>query len=317
MRDFLLDLLRFIPFAFAGYIPLLVLFGEAVPQEDLPNIHYRPGGHSYSLHRFAEADRLAPGSDVLVFGSSHACRGVDPRNFPDLSIFVMGTPAQTPLQTRMLVDVYLDKMQPKHVVYVVSGGLFQNTGVESALNLIANRPVDRHAWQMVRATKDIRVFQTFVYAGFRQWKARFIPPPPLPPILTDTYVSGGFVEKAPQAYTPPRTQPKAFVALPKQIEAFHDVVQAIQERGIPLLLVQAPTSNDHVRIFTNRSSYDTLFRSTGVPYIDFQPLVALEPEQHFYDPNHMNQQGVDRFNAVLREYFPGGAKYHKGFQSGP
>lgn len=317
MRSFLLDLLRFAPFAVAGYILIVIAFGMATPPGLIPNLFFARGGFGHSPDRFADLERLPPGVDVLVLGSSHAYRGVDPRNFPDGMLFVLGSSGQTPKQTRMLVRRHLDSIRPRHVVYVVNGTTFNADGVESALDLIASDRVDAHAWQMACSMNNIKVYNTLIYANFNQWTSAFRNTPLLPEPKKDTYVTGGYVERKIQHYERRAIRPSNSPPHDGQMEAFLDVIAAVEERGIPLLLAQAPVTDARVRAFMDRNSYDSLFIATGHPYIDFQPLVELDDSLHFYDDHHMNQHGVDRFNAVLRAYLPGGERYPEAFPKTP
>ena len=100
-----------------------------------------PGGHLKTRIR-----DLATCSDVdvLFLGSSHAYRGFDPRIFMKYGIksFNLGSSAQTPIQTEILLKRYLNSLKPKLVVYEVYPSTLSLDGVESALDLIANDRID-------------------------------------------------------------------------------------------------------------------------------------------------------------------------------
>ena len=56
--------------------------------------------------------------DILILGSSHSYLGIDTRTFNNIgySAFNLGTTAQTPIQTELLLNRYLNSINPKIIV---------------------------------------------------------------------------------------------------------------------------------------------------------------------------------------------------------
>ncbi|MBP7450977.1 MAG: hypothetical protein KA817_13150, partial [Flavobacteriales bacterium] len=113
MRSYLTDLLRFTLLAMVVYTLVIILAGSVSPYSKHRNIKYARGGYGHLHTRLQEAEHVGP-VDILFLGSSHAYRGFDPRVFRahGLTTFVLGSSAQSPLQTKVLVERYLDRMRP-------------------------------------------------------------------------------------------------------------------------------------------------------------------------------------------------------------
>lgn len=318
MRAFLLDLLKFLAFALVMYPIAIVFAGKFIPYQLHPNLPYLNMSHGHSSTRLAEVKTVEPGVDVLFLGSSHAYRGFDPRNFPGLRCFNLGSVSQTPVQTNMLLDRYLDQLHPRFVVYAGNPLTVSMDGVESALNLIPSDRVDRHSWAMALQVNHIKVYNTLIYTGCIQALSKAASPSGISTeVQSDSYVPGGYVEREITTFRHMVHEPKTTRPYPDQVQAFRAMVQRLDARGIPLLLVKAPVTATFDRCFVHDAEFDSLFRSTGHPYLDFQDMVALDDSLHFYDAHHMNQHGVDLFNAALLEYLPGGAHHDRVFPPRP
>ena len=90
-------------------------------------------GHMYS--RISEIKNQED-VDILFLGSSHAYRGFDTRIFLEngYKSFNLGSSAQTPTQTKVLVERYLGSLNPELVIYEVYPKTFTMDGVESSLD---------------------------------------------------------------------------------------------------------------------------------------------------------------------------------------
>ena len=45
-------------------------------------------------------------------------------------------------------------------------------------------------------------------------------------------------------------------------------------------------------------------RSYGLQYYNFNEIIQLDDSLDFYDAHHLNQNGVNKFNAKLKEVLP-------------
>jgi hypothetical protein len=240
--------------------------------------------------------------DILFLGSSHAYRGFDTRIFSEngYKTFNLGSSSQTPVQTKMLVERYLDRLNPKRVIYEVYPASFASDGVESSLDIISSDVNDMHTISMALKINHIKTYNTLVYSLICQTLG--LNQTPLDPVDdgTDRYISGGYVERKITHYQPARFEEKEIALNPLQLKAFAEIVQRLKERNITLLLVYAPVSKIYYDSYTNNSYFDSLMTSHSA-YINFNETLALNDSMHFYDHHHMNQNGVAVFNRALIE----------------
>src|SRR5690554_458534 len=109
MKRFCITLLVFFVFSFFLYVILLYTMGTFAPAIATPNILNKDiVGHTET--RLKEVKSFGD-VDILFLGSSHAYRGFDTRIFKKAGFrsFNLGTSAQTPLQTQILLRRYLDR----------------------------------------------------------------------------------------------------------------------------------------------------------------------------------------------------------------
>ena len=88
--------------------------------------------------------------DVLFLGSSHCYRTFDTRFYRShgISCFNLGSSNQTPVQTRVLLNAYLDSLSPRYVVFEVHPDIMDQDGIESAVDLLINMPLTCEATRM-------------------------------------------------------------------------------------------------------------------------------------------------------------------------
>ena len=143
MKEFLKHTLLFICLLSFLYAGCVFLSGLIFPSSTTRNLKYPLGSYGHLNSRVKDIKNHSD-VDVLFLGSSHAYRGFDPRIFKKHGItsFNLGSSSQTPIQTEILLNRYLNSLNPKLVVYEVYPGFLRNDGVESALDLIANDKID-------------------------------------------------------------------------------------------------------------------------------------------------------------------------------
>jgi hypothetical protein len=300
MRSYLTDLLLFVLVALVVYTAVIIGAGALSPFSEHRNIKFAKGayGHLYSRTREIPAHADV---DILFLGSSHVYRGYDPRLFQarGLRTFNLGSSSQSPLQTKLLVDRYLDHLNPRLVVMDVFPLTFTTEGVESALDLIAN---DTIRWDMVDMTlrvKNIGVINSLLHGTFRQTlglDADLVEPRTKE---NDTYVSGGYVQKGPMPFSLRTKQAELEWDMPAyQWEAFEAIMAELNARHIPVVLVQAPVTSVYRYSASER---DTLAQRFGryASYVDLSDLFPQDDSTLFYDGHHMTQQGVELFNGAF------------------
>lgn len=301
MKAFAIKVILFIVFSTFFYVFMIPMWKKFAPARFSPNINYKIGayGHLHSrLKDLSETEDV----EILFLGSSHAYRGFDTRIFlkEGIKTFNLGSSAQTPLQTSILLKRYLDKVQPKLIIYEVYPNALSSDGIESSLDLIANDENDLYSLVMTFELEHIKVFNTFIYAGF---KDVFNFSESFNESINkedDKYVKGGYVEREIEHYTPESLLSKEIVLNKKQLNEFENIVGAVQKRGIKLVLVYAPIPTVNYSRYTNNNYFDSLM-TTYSEYYNFNEILDLNDSLHFYDSHHLNQLGVNIFNEMLIE----------------
>lgn len=299
IKKFVATLLLFIPVAIVVYVIMICLWGDFAPNLAIKNLKYNKTSSSLLYTRLEEA-KTVKNVDVLVLGSSHAYRGFDPRIFKaaGLTMFNLGSSAQTPLQTKVLVDRYLDKLNPKTVIYEVYPKTFSLDGIESAINIIANDRNDFETFKMCLKMKHILPFNVFIYGFYRDILGRdknFKDDK----YKEDTYISGGFIEKRADAkHIYEKHERAKWELYDYQLESFESVLEELKKRNVKVYLVNAPITKDYYNSITNHKEFNDRMKKFG-DYHDFNNKVELNDTIDFYDSGHLKQSGVNKFNAKL------------------
>lgn len=298
MKKFSLNFLAFIPFVIVTYVILIILFGQFAPAFFVKNLNYRRGAIGFMYTRMREAD-TTKNVDILALGSSHAYRSYDPRIFEkaNLRIFSLGSSAQTPIQTKILLERYLRTMNPKFVIFDIYPFIFENDGTESTLDLICNSKIDFKTLKLAASLNNIKVYNTIIYGEYRQllgYNKKFKESLDKG---TDTYIKAGFIQSYAEYKAPRRIIDKRIELAPKQVAAFESIIEILQKKNIPYMLVQTPITQKRYRSFTNNKELDSFFSNAG-EYHNFNESVRYD-DSLFIDDNHLNQRGVEQFDSLL------------------
>lgn len=300
MRRFLLSFAGFIVLSIVTYVALVIVWGLAAPRILRKNIAYKFGSYGYTYSRIRDISKFSH-VDVLCIGSSHCYRGYDPRIFEKahLSMFNLGSSAQTPMQTELLLKENFDQLKPRAVIIDVYPPVFDNDGVESTLNLISNAPIDRNLIHLALSHKNIKVFNTLIYGLFRQilrLDKNYVQPTVMD---SDTYVGRGYVETYQQYRPGGPLGLRSVQPWPEQVAAFKRVTAFLKSKKVPFVIIQAPVTRANFDSYTNNQSIDSLLRTMG-PYINANDHFHF-PDSDFLDDHHLNQRGVDLYNpAIIR-----------------
>jgi hypothetical protein len=303
MKKFLIHMFLFLCFALVGYSALVVVWGEVMPKGFKKNINYRVGSYGHMNTRMKEAKQLE-NVDVLFLGASDAYRSFDTRVFEanGYNVFNLGSSSQSPLQTEVLLKRYLPTLKPKKVIYAVSPFVLCSDGVESALDLEANEEIGLNTLKMVVRVNQIKPYNTFIYSAYRQLLRKddnFEEP-----LETDEdkYIKGGFVEKK---YFDFNSKMKVATTKNdlefnnKQKRAFENILSMLQSIGAEIILVKTPVARYEQYTHPLWDSIQSYY-TTKAPYYNFnQPNMGFVDTLHFNDQYHLNQRGVEKFNAML------------------
>ena len=300
MKKFLVNIVLFGLFSFLFYVVIMPLWSSSLPFFMSKNVRSCMGCYGHTFTRMKEAKEMK-NIDVLIVGSSHAYRGIDPRILKKQGInaFNLGSSAQTPINTKMLLHQYLDSIKPKIVVYEVYAGTLVIDGLESSLDLLSNNRIDKNSFTMASKQNKLVTYNTFLFSSFRQifglnktFSESLIQG-------DDTYIKGtGYVQTRPRIYKIKEESQKEWLINDNQLKALKENVNYINSKGIKLMLIQTPITNSLYNSKNNNKQIDSIMNSLG-NYKSYQKSLIINDSLDFYDNNHMNHNLVERFSKNL------------------
>lgn len=301
LLPFLLRVLGFGLFTAALYPVLMALFSIALPNAYTPNIRYPLNATGHLRTRMKEVAQHPP-VDIVFLGSSHAYRGFDPRIWQEhgYTSFNLGSSAQSMLQSELLAKAHLPRLKPDLVIVEVHPNPFRYDGIESAIDMIANRPIDRHTVGMALRLPDVLTWNALAYGLVRQATgadARFREAPVRD---KDAYIMGGYVERRSGTFVPKSNLKSDPVEpLPIQWDAFERLLYVLREQGIEVILVEAPMTRWYYENgFAGHEVFEQRMSASG-RFINMNGKVELSDSLHFFTKWHLNQEGAELFNAAL------------------
>lgn len=301
MKKFISNILIFVLVSVVIYSFFIFAWGTITPSYFNKNLNYKLGAYGFMNSRINNANTLKD-IDILFLGSSHAYRGFDVRFYENLGYksFNLGSSAQTPLQTNLLLKRYLDTLNPKHIVYDVYPEIFDNDGVESALDLIANSSNDFESLKMALSINHVKVYNTLIFgyindffgtnSNYNEDKNKG----------SDTYIKNGFVEKELSYYNGKYKHDIKWKFKGYQQNSFEDIITYINSKNIHLSLVQVPVTKSRYKGYREKHKFDTYINKFSA-YYNFNKLLDLNDTIHFYDTQHLNSKGVNLFNQAIKE----------------
>ena len=292
-------LLKFIPFLIVAYGILLLGWGNNIPLYFRGNLNYRIESKGHAFTRFKEVKTIGK-VDILFLGSSHTYRGFDVRLFQEMGykVFNLGSSSQTPIQTNILLNRYLDKLRPEIVFYEVNLPDFSSDGVEASLDVIANDWVDWEAIKMAFKINHLKTYNTLFYGYIYEmlgFKAKHDEPLEK---LGEKYIKGGYVEKKLTYNKRLDARLRGVILNQDQLEVFESIIAKLKKKKIKFYLVQAPVTTSYYNSLTYAKDFDSLMRTYG-NYLNFNEIMHLNDTLDFFDAHHLNQIGVEKFNKEL------------------
>lgn len=279
------------------------IWGEFVPQifRSASNVRYLDESNDFMRLRVQEA-RKTNNVDILVLGSSHAYRGFDPRIFSNhgLEMFNFGSSSQSPLQTEVLLKRYYHSLNPKTVIFEIYPNVFTGDGVESSISLLSSDIIDQHALKMALEIDNLITYNSLFISFLKNKLDRRSPSINSTIFRTHQYVEGGYVERDQLYYYEPEPMSNSqWEFNESQWQAFERCLKIIESNGAQIFLVYAPITKGLYRSKTNNAEFLKRMETYGYPVYDFNAMTELDDALHFYDSNHLNQDGVEIFNRSL------------------
>jgi len=257
--------------------------------------YYMPPGRGtwYQLREYdpQQADQ------VVIIGSSHAYRGYDPRVFRARghAAFNLGSPSQSPLNSYVVLDRYVNPANTSLVVFDVFHGIFRSNAMESGADHIANAPDLGSAAAMAWNLGGIPALNMLAVRATAPGQAT--PPPP------DRFYHGmGFGAKLDSAGpNPPKPTANWNGSEEMQYRYFRKCMALCRERGVPVVVVQ-----HYVRHQQDRAELEAFARLMqaelqpfGIHFLDFSLSPGVNDEHHFVDYGHLNLAGARLFTGQL------------------
>ncbi len=288
--------------AFAIYVAVIFIFSNVqlidrrMSSYFLPNMQ-RNGGQEMQMMRDLTSDQTR--YDAIVLGSSHAYRGYDPRIFEQagVSLFNAGTSAQNAKGAFVLYNEYLRDRSDVFILDIYDP-VFELEGTESNMRLIQNVPTNGAAIALVE--------QEFKIYTLNAMAVRIASLNPIDEAPNTDYVKNGFCEKKGILYAVEPMNDSVFDGNEEMFLAFESMIKQMQSDGKGIVLCSHPLPasaglhNYHDK-FLQR--FSPLIERLGVPYIDLTYYTDGFGVNEFADLSHLNQQGVELYNALLLEVF--------------
>lgn len=283
------------------YVLLLFAWQNLAPRALNRNFINPKEPYSFFNNTVSDIDH-AKNIDILFLGSSHMYRGCDPRIFEKygLNVFNLGSSSQTPLQTKILLNKYLEHLNPKLVIYDIYPLTLTFDGLESSIDLLKSSGIDASSLEILWQSNHIKCFNAFIYFATKQ----FVFDENVKRVNVDNkdyvYIKKGYVQSA--AEINPDTLlfgPNSDQMKPKQQKAFQDILSEINRKKIPLLLIQIPVTKKFESTIQHRDKFEEFIQAQNQFYINFNNELELSDKYHFADYHHLNQKGVELFNKAL------------------
>lgn len=294
-RTFLKKIVLFSVCSIVLYVVFLYVSGEVLSKRYKPNLIYKLGHNQLRLREVKEFGNV----DVLFLGSSHAYRGFDTRIFNEAGYksFNLGSSAQTPTQTLLLLKRYLKQLQPKLVILEVFPNTFTVDGIESALDLVANDKNDLLSLKMVLELNNMKVNNTFIYALTKN----ILKPESI--LKLNMYQEGGYLSQDTLTYNFDIEPQKSSIILKEShLKNFEIILEMLKNENIDYVLVQAPITSIMYNSYNNIDGFNEKMAIEGQYYnFNSELNLNLNDTLDFYDNHHLNQNGVIKFNAAFLE----------------
>lgn len=295
MNRFIIEITKYSCVGLLLYIAGVIVCGEFIYGSAYNNLVYADGTNDFVHYKLEELESRKE-YDLLFIGSSHCYRTFDNRIFSKkgYSSFNLGSSSQTHIQSNWLLQDYVDQINPKLVVYEVYPMMFSVDGVESTLDLLNNEYNDDRILSFLWNNGNIEILNSLIFRWYRinvwgEYRTyRKV-------ANGNEYINGGYVERIVTEAQPSKSLDTMFIEVREnQLQAFRDNVELLNNKEIPFILVEAPTTRMFNTHIVGADNVREKIKEYG-EYIDFNSLRFLNDEVDFADYDHLNQKGVELF----------------------
>lgn len=297
MKKFLSNISFFSLFFITAYVSVVYLYGRLMPADLRPNIYYNKEMFGTTNNMLSDLSRQQH-VDILIVGASDAYRSYDTRIFTDngYSVFNAGSSSQTPMQTYLLLKENIERLSPRLVLYEVSPVCFELDGVESTTDLMLNGYSHKSIFPVILRNPDIHLVNSFLF----DFTDRHIVKRSVKKFSSnkEKYILNGFVEMNLFYNTERPVGGRSWEPKQSQLNYFNKILGLLKERDSNYLLLNAPSITD--KGFFNRHSFDSLFMNSA-EFLNGLDQQGFDPEKDFFDPSHLNQSGVKKWDAIVLE----------------
>ena len=296
IKKFLIRLGQFVLFTILLYILFIILSGEFLNAIPGKNLYYKNSDGKLGW-RLRELSKLDSELDILFLGSSRAYRHYDPRNFSanGITSFVLGSSAQTFNETEFLVEKYTQNIQPGLVVIDICPEMFRNEHLEPQLDIISHFDFKSNFMSLFDWDLRVESINTIIFSFYSNY------------ILNRTYfeedynnvnyVHGGYLEKKKIEFSKNLNFLSSVEVNESQIKSLRKIITNLEKRNIRIIFVQSPMQNG-LR-YQNYDQFNEVINSLDQKFFDYRSSSMFQDTIHFYDINHLNQNGVNLFNKLL------------------
>ncbi|MFZ1751235.1 MAG: hypothetical protein WAU01_13620 [Saprospiraceae bacterium] len=292
-------MLKFTAFVSAFYIIFIVLSGLLLPPFMRQNLIY-PYDHNGHTQKMLNDISNFKNIDLLFVGSSRAYRGFDPDVYAEAGYtsFVMGTSNQTPMQTLYLLKKYYPQLTPKWIIMEVNPDIFSNDGVESTIDLISNSPPDLKLSNLVLEIKSIKAINTMIYAAMTHWFGLKKYIKSVPSHQNHSYHTAGFSKSNLLPYDTIAGNSYFCNIKIAQLKALDQIIAFAASNDTRIRFVQSPVLPRLYLSCSDNLDFDRILHAKGM-YVNYNIYSNFSDTSFFSDAQHLNQNGVMRWNKMI------------------
>jgi len=285
-------------------------------------------GYAFDKYRWEEFYALPKGDslDILFLGSSHAYRGFDPALIDSLWgiwSFNLGSSGQTPLTSLHVLRNAVQHQQPKKVVMELYFHTFMevdqlNNGGNNWLQMQSSPAKWQFLWQA------FNLYEMTALTVFPVLRRKNAVPYVLRKYLrgddhldhAGQYEGKGYVSRVEQISAAQLQRHDMYDdlklegewVLVKHEQALREIAEFCQTKGIKLQFISSPMPQTTVQKIKDQARINQYIQDLTAELkalyrndID-NPDLNLVDTQHFFDNNHLNAEGVEKWNKQLYDF---------------